>query len=300
MIENYSELVVEVLAEWEEAASAVLFEVGASGVETRDESSVALTKDLARNEGAILVLGYFDEFSALNKINEVVECLGEDKILRIEARRGQQIDWVQRFKEYFHPIKIGQSIMILPTWIQPTIEQLKELMVIRIDPGPAFGTGQHDTTALVLEYLEQLSQKGELSGGKMLDVGCGSGILGIAGCMLGMDGCIGVEIDAEARVWARRNIALNNLSRKVIVSQKQLNQVRSTYPLVVANIHTSVLTQIMGDLAQRMDSTKGSKLILSGILKEEEATIVSCAKNYKLKLISKKEKGEWIALLFGL
>lgn len=299
MIENYSELVVEVLAEWEEPASAVLFEAGASGVEIRDEATVALTKDFPRNEGAILVLGYFENYDALDKIDFVAKALGPDNLLRIEARRGQQIDWVQRFKEYFHPIKIGESIMILPTWIQPTIEQLKELLVIRIDPGPAFGTGQHATTALVLEYLEQLAQKGELSG-KMLDVGCGSGILGIAGCMLGMEGCIGVEIDPEARVWARRNIALNNLARKVIVSQKQLGQIRSTYPLVVANIHTSVLTQIMGDLVQRMDKAKGSRLILSGVLKEEEATIVSCAKQYKLKLISKKEKGEWLGLLFGL
>ena len=299
MAEKYSELVLEVPAEWEEPASAVLFEAGASGVEIRDEASVALTKDFARNEGAILVLGYFSDFDALDKIPEVVKALGADYILRIEARRGQQIDWVERFKAYFHPIKIGKSIMILPTWIQPTIKQLKELMVIRIDPGPAFGTGQHATTALVLEYLEQLSQKGELAG-KMLDVGSGSGILGIAGVMLGMEGCIGVEIDPEARVWARRNIAINNLTRKVIISQKPLSAIRSTYPLVVANIHTSVLTQIMGDLREHMDSAKGSRLILSGILSEEEATILNCAKSHKLKLISKKENGEWLALLFGI
>ena len=298
MAEAYSELLVEVLPEWEEAATAVLWEAGASGVEIRDIDTCMLTGDFARTEGALVVLGYCTPKQALRQLQFVINSMGEEQIQRLEAREGSEVDWVQRFRDHFRPIAIGENVLVLPAWIQPSIEDLKEKVVVRIDPGPAFGTGQHPTTVLCAQYLEYQALRGELQG-KLLDVGAGTGILGMIAVKLGMESALGVEVEQTARVWARRNIALNNLSRKVLITHKSLNTLRGSYQVVMANIRTSVLLDLLPQLKRHMAPAPQGKLIMSGILDVEEETILAACKQHKLRLHGRRQQEEWVALLLG-
>lgn len=298
MGDAFSELLIEVLPDWEEAAAAVLWDAGASGVEVRDADTYELTGDFARTEGALVVLGYFAPREALRQLSFVIERLGEDQIHRLEAREGGEVDWVARFRDHFRPVNIGENVLVLPAWIKPSLEELKDKVVVRIDPGPAFGTGQHPTTVLCAEYLETLAVRGQLQG-KLLDVGAGTGILGMIAVKLGMESALGVEVEQTARVWARRNIALNNLSRKVLITHKSLGALRGTYQMVMANIRTSVLLDLLPQLKAHMAPAPQGKLIMSGILDVEEQTILDACKQHKLRLFERRQQAEWVALMLG-
>ena len=206
-------------------------------------------------------------------------------------------DWSETWKSFFKPLMIGKNIVIKPTWepYEPKPGQL----LIEIDPGRAFGTGKHPSTALCLEILELIL--GESFRKKMdsvtsvLDVGTGSGILGIAAARLGARRVLGLDIDPEALKVAEENLLRNGVEGIMSVSGIALHQLNQTYDLVVANLTAPVIIQMAASLCRCV--LPEGLLLLSGILKGEVEEVVKCFQAHYFKDLDTWNMEEWRAIL---
>ncbi len=204
-------------------------------------------------------------------------------------------DWSETWKAHFKPLRVGRHILISPTWekVRPEADDL----LIQIDPGRAFGTGHHETTRLCLEWLE--SWASNLSGkhpGALLDVGTGSGILAMAGALLGFDKIIGIDNDPEAIEVALQNLELNSLNGKVNVSCATPDEITGTFDVVISNIQSLPLIRMSRTMVSKV-SVPG-RLVLSGILTEQADDVRAEYENRGLKLTGTQTAGEWILLAF--
>ncbi|MCG6916456.1 MAG: 50S ribosomal protein L11 methyltransferase [Deltaproteobacteria bacterium] len=206
-------------------------------------------------------------------------------------------DWSETWKSFFKPLTIGKNIVIKPTW-EP-YEPKPGQVLIEIDPGRAFGTGKHPSTALCLEILELVL--GESSSKKMgsvtsvLDVGTGSGILGIAAAGLGARRVLGLDLDPEALKVAEENLRRNGVEGIMSVSSIPLHQLGETYDLVVANLTAPVIIQMAANLSRSV-SPKGC-LVLSGILSQEMEEVAKSFRAHYFECIDSWAMEEWRALL---
>jgi ribosomal protein L11 methyltransferase len=298
---DYSVLLVEVRPNRVDEVSAALFDAGASGVETRDEIASGLTLEYAATPGAVLLVGYFEAGRAQAAHPELARAFPPRVLLRCEARAGERVDWVERFREHFKPLAIGRSFLVVPPWLSPRSAEVRRVApdarrrhCLIIDPGPAFGTGQHATTTLCLEALELLARYGRLSG-RVLDVGAGSGILAMGAVLLGARSALGIENDPVAVAWGRRTVKQNALGRQVHLSGRVISALRGQFPVIVANIRTAVLLELMPAIVPRLcaDGT----LILSGIMAPEAADMVAGVIRSGLRVEQQRAKGEWVALV---
>ena len=176
-------------------------------------------------------------------------------------------DWANNWKVHFKPVRIGQRLVIKPTWEE--YQKLPGDLIIQIDPGMAFGTGAHPTTRMCLESLERICLNE--SGGKLpdavLDVGTGSGVLSIAAALMGASRITAVDIDPEAIRVTRENLQLNGLGDLVAASTTDLGLLPGEYDIVVANILAEELVRLSAQLIAKV--APGGWLILSGILTEK-------------------------------
>jgi ribosomal protein L11 methyltransferase len=217
--------------------------------------------------------------------------------LRVLQEDLQDEDWAETWKTFFKPIQVGSSIVVKPSWesYEPSADQV----VIEIDPERAFGTGNHPSTALCIELLEHILSsvsrgKGD-SDPSVLDVGTGSGILGIVAARQGARRVLGLEIDPEALAAAQRNVDRNGVGEAMSVSLAPLDQVEQTFDLVVANLTASLLTQMADDLAGHV-STKGL-LLLSGMLAEQVEEVAKCFETHYFTVVASRATEEWRALV---
>lgn len=203
-------------------------------------------------------------------------------------------DWGKSWKKHFTPFAIVPGLVIAPTWEQ--YQAGKDEHVIVMDPGMAFGTGHHATTALTLQLInEKLQDFG--SGQSVLDVGTGTGILGMAAALYGAEKVLGIDNDQDAVVAARENVLRNNLTSVMEVNDSLLVDLKEQYTLVVANIIHDVLVLMAEDL-QRLTTT-GGRLILSGILHGPQVqNIISIFHGCGFTLEKEKQREEWAALQF--
>ena len=217
--------------------------------------------------------------------------------LRVVQENLPTEDWSESWKAFFKPTVVGRNIVVKPTWepYEPSPGQ----MVIEIDPGRAFGTGKHPSTALCMEALEGiLGEKltEELAPApSVLDVGTGSGILGIIAARLGAKPVLGVDTDPVALEVARGNLKRNGVGKSMSVSDAPLDQLEETYNVVVANLTASLLTQLAASLSNRV-SEKGV-LLLSGILAEQVQEVAKCFQTHYFKMIGSWSSEEWRAIL---
>jgi ribosomal protein L11 methyltransferase len=206
-------------------------------------------------------------------------------------------NWAETWKTFFKPIRVGSSIVVKPSWelYEPSAEQV----VIEIDPERAFGTGNHPSTALCIEILEHIISSVSVgegdSGPSVLDVGTGSGILGIVAARQGAQRVLGLEIDPEALEAAQRNVDRNGVGEAMSVSLTPLDQVEQTFDVVVANLTASLLTHMADDLAGHV-SAKGS-LLLSGILAEQVEEVAKSFETRYFKVVDSRATEEWRALV---
>ena len=246
------------------------------------------------------VTGYLpvnEQVEALKEqITEALWYLGRIKELPDpEFQTVQQVDWSEAWKKNYRPIPVGRHLLIAPSWVEPEPEGR---VVIRIDPGMAFGTGTHPTTKLSLEFLEAevVSQP------SMFDIGCGSGILAIAAIKLGVQGALGVDLDRDAISAAHTNAELNEVTQQLSIIQGSVSEVlaqepgSTTAPLVVANIIAPVLLKLLDQGLTDLVAPQG-RLILSGILQEQAQTVLDSTGQLGLQLVQTKEEGDWVALL---
>ncbi|MCG6946287.1 MAG: 50S ribosomal protein L11 methyltransferase [Deltaproteobacteria bacterium] len=217
--------------------------------------------------------------------------------LRLRQEDLQDEDWAETWKTFFKPVRIGSSIVVKPSWesYRPSADQV----VIEIDPERAFGTGNHPSTALCIELLEHILSsvsrgRGD-SGPSVLDVGTGSGILGIVAARQGARRVLGLEIDPEALEAAQRNVDRNEVGEAMSVSLTPLDQVEQTFDLVVANLTASLHTQMADDLAGHV-SAEGL-LLLSGILTEQVEEVAKCFEPHYFKVVDSRATEEWRALV---
>jgi ribosomal protein L11 methyltransferase len=205
-------------------------------------------------------------------------------------------DWSETWKSFFKPLIIGKNILIKPTW-EPC-EPKSDRVVIEIDPGRAFGTGKHPSTILCLEILELIlsesSDKKMDSVTSVLDVGTGSGILGIAAARLGVRRVVGLDIDPHALKVAEDNLRRNGVEGTMTVSSVPLNQLGETYDLVFANLTAPVITQMAASLSSCV-SPEGW-LVLSGILNQQMEEVVKSFRAHYFAKVDSWTMEEWRAI----
>ena len=197
-------------------------------------------------------------------------------------------DWSENWKKYFHATEIGNRLAIVPSWEKYDNKENRRLL--HIDPGAAFGTGTHATTSLCLSMLENYVYEGA----KMLDIGCGSGILSIASVLLGADRAVGVDIDAQSVKTARENAELNGCTEKTEYIVGDLaDKVSGKYNVVCANIVADVVIRLLSDVRNYM--ADGAVLLVSGIIDAREQDVLTAAEKQGFVIKEKQYKDNWCA-----
>jgi len=200
-------------------------------------------------------------------------------------------DWGEQWKKYFKPLRVSRDIVIKPTWERYT--PLGHDIIIEIDPGMAFGTGQHASTRMCLEALEDLIlTKRSPEPLSVLDVGTGTGILGIACAKLGAERVLCVDIDPKATEIAQENIAINQVADRVAVTQRDIATLKDTYDLIVANLTAKLLIKLKKPLTSLL--RPGGYLILSGIIDQNRSDIETHFFHDPLILSSSFSEKEWV------
>ena len=225
-----------------------------------------------------------------NNVNEISKD-DENFMSEIYTSRCSDEDWQDEWKKYFHTVNITPNIVIKPSW--DNYEVKGNETVIEIDPGLAFGTGTHETTSLCVEFLEKYAQNKK----KLLDIGCGSGILMLIGKKLGVEKVVGIDIDEKVNDVVLENFSKNEISENFqVIIGNLVDDVNEKYDLVVSNILVDVLEKLLEDIEKILE--KDATVIFSGILNEKEEAFLKKAKNYNLKQIDRKEKNNWVSLVF--
>lgn len=299
---NWLEISLIVNGELAEAVADVLARFIPAGVVIESTQIYADPEDEGYPVGPLRVCGYLvvDENTEAtrHKIEEALWFLGRISPLpEAQFRPIQETNWMEAWKEHYHPIPIGQRLIIVPAWLE---NPLSDRIPIRIDPGMAFGTGTHPTTQLCLELLEVLTvDRRPLTA--VIDVGCGSGILAIGALKLGAEKALGVDIDPQAVAASRENAALNGVTETLELALGSVSEVLAgvgglrAAPIVFANILAPILIRLFdGGLANLL--TPGGALILSGILDEQAAGVIEAAEAHGLKLVARRQTGDWVAL----
>lgn len=239
--------------------------------------------------GEVVVKGYCnleDTDSVLHFLRQSLSGLTDAGSLNVVVNTVDGNAWVDKFRETFRPIETDK-LVICPEWESVTTHKTVFLM----DSGVAFGTGQHETTSMCLEILEKLN----LGGKKVLDVGCGSGILGLCALLLGAKHAELVDIDAQATDVAVHNAEINGLTDRATVKTGNLTeQTSGTFDVVFANLTADILELLRADISQVVK--RGALLVLSGILDVKLDGVLAIYSDI-FEVLEIKQKGEWRALL---
>jgi ribosomal protein L11 methyltransferase len=249
--------------------------------------------------GPLRVYGYLPidtEIEALRqKVEESLWYLSRIRPMPApQFRTIEEMDWVETWKEHYHPIPIGKKLVILPAWSE---SQPGNRAAVRIEPGMAFGTGTHPTSQLCLELAEQHLKPGA----PVIDIGCGSGILSIAALKLGASHALAVDVDPLAIKATLQNAALNQVEDQIEAGVGSLAEIRGgcfsiqQSPVVFANILAPVLESLLKEgLAELV--APGGIAILSGILAEQAEGVLAAAQGAGLGSCDRLQSGDWVAI----
>lgn len=264
-----------------EAVEYALMEAGALGTETGDES-----------DGLIRIAGYFADTPDRERVrNELFEALRiyelpSSSVRDMNVREVAQRDWLEEWKQNWQPVEIGRFI-IAPPWSD--LGEVHDRLIIRIEPGMAFGTGTHETTRLCLDAIQKY-----FAGGSFLDVGTGTGILAIAAAKLFPQASIeACDTDEMAVAIARENAAANGVLDQIDFRVGSVEESTASADLVCANLTADVITQILPTLV----SVTCGKLILSGILETQVEMVQAGLHDNGIDEFEMEQDGEWVALI---
>ncbi|HEY9075518.1 MAG TPA: 50S ribosomal protein L11 methyltransferase [Anaerolineaceae bacterium] len=283
-----------------EAVSETLSRFVSGGVVVESGVIFNDAEDEGTPVGPVRVYGYLviDEHieETRQRLEEALWYLGRIRPLPEPVFKSiEDEDWMASWKQHYHPIPVGKRLMILPAWIDPAPY---DRIIVRIDPSMAFGTGTHPTTQLCLELMEESVPQG----GRVIDVGCGSGILSIAAVKLGAKRVLAVDVDHAAIRSTRENGEANGVLEAiecgvgsvVEILNGQFSMRRA--PLVVANILAPVIIRLFdAGLADLVKSA--GRLILSGILAEQAQSVTAAGEAKGLRYVSQRQSGDWVAIL---
>jgi len=238
---------------------------------------------------------FANEESSLSKLeieNFLIKIKNENLIesFSIEESSVEEINWNEEWEKKTNVIEVSDKIVIKPTFRDYTPKENQ--LIIEIDPKMSFGTGEHETTKLVLQLLDK--QIGNSK--RVLDVGSGTGVLGIAASLLGATEVVGIDNDEWCIENGNENIELNNVSDKVEVRLSEINNVTDKpFDLILANINKHILLDIAESIFNLI--IPNGKIILSGLLYTDREDILKAYSAFDLKLLEEKQLGEWIALV---
>ncbi len=203
-------------------------------------------------------------------------------------------DWYAGWKETIGPYREA-GFLICPPWKQDDCIPAPGERLILLDPGQAFGTGEHESTVNVLEMLgEWLDEHGDVSGKRLLDLGTGTGILSIAAYLHGVKDITAVDTEPKAVETAARNYALNGMTGKLRLLPGSIEEAGRGYDIILANIFQEVLLELMPDISSALNP--GGVVILSGLLAGQDGRVIRAADIYGLGLIEKRARGDWVSL----
>ena len=229
---------------------------------------------------------YMDDIAYIRQRMEEIGLHG-----RVELVGVNEEDWANSWKKYYKPVKVGDRMVICPAWESYTPAEGE--LVIRMDPGMAFGTGTHETTRLVIRLLEKYTKQDC----RMLDVGTGTGILAICASRLGAGICRAYDIDPTAVRVARENIAESGLANVTCDQSDLLRQVSlegGKYDLICANIVADIIIRMTPDVGKYMKDD--AVLLASGIIAERCDDVVECFEKHGFKIVEKLTDNDWCGL----
>lgn len=293
-------MVVE--AELAEPVAEVLVDYLSKGVVLETLKAEAPPQDTGQSSPSVCVYGYLPVDEQLEnrkqKIQEALYYLGAIRSIPEPTftELGDE-DWASAWQKRYRPLPLGSNLIIVPTWLSnPDSSRLP----IFLDPGMAFGSGTHPTTQLCIDLIaESLAQQ---PSDRMLDIGCGSGILSIAAVKLGVEHVLGVDHDPDAVQVAMTNARANGIEEKIkFASGSVLDILEGTLsfrraPLVAANIIAPVLLELL-DQGLVRTVVPGGVLVLSGMLAEQAPEIEERLEDSKMVIKTRKQRGDWIGLL---
>jgi ribosomal protein L11 methyltransferase len=221
-----------------------------------------------------------------------LQAFGLRPIGELRTRVVHEEDWAEAWKAHFPVLRVGRRLVIRPTWRRHRSEPGD--VVVALDPGMAFGTGLHPTTRLCLALVEDLADRKILAGARVLDVGCGSGILGMAAARLGAASVLGLDPDPIAIESTIANARRNRLARRVRARQGSLPSGEGPFDVVLANLIASLLITLADGLVA--DLRPGGVLLASGIFENREADVVDAFRARGLETANRWAEGDWVAL----
>jgi ribosomal protein L11 methyltransferase len=305
---NWVEVSLTVNGELAEAVADVLARSAPNGVTTEQAVDFFNDEDEGTPVGPITVRAYLPADERLEetrqKLEEGLYYLG--MIQPLPAATYTPIadqNWMEAWKEHYHPIPVGKKLIIVPAWLEPPDA---ERVSIKIDPGMAFGTGTHPSTQLCLELIEETCEalpEAERAGMNAIDVGCGSGILSIGALKLGMGFALGVDIDEASVKASRENADTNSIApERFAIGLGSVTEIlEGKFPikqahLVLANILAPIIIRLFGmGLADLIEP--GGVVVLAGILAEQAEAVQAAAEEHGLKFAEKRQMGDWVALM---
>lgn len=275
-----------------EQLESVLFAVGADAVSFLDAEDQPLFEPLP-NTNTIWektkVVALFDINVDIDEIlQSVSSALGETRLPPYSLETLADQDWERSWMDDFNPMQFGEKLWICPSWCEPVDP---EAINIKLDPGLAFGTGTHETTSLCLEWLEQ----NDIQDLTMIDYGCGSGVLAIAACLLGVKKVWAVDYHPQAIQATQQNSQENNISPEKIIALQPEELPDLKADLIVANILAQPLIELAPRMAELLKPE--GRLILSGILAEQTDLILAAYKD-NFTLQDMQQKHDWMRIEF--
>jgi len=303
VVDDISWLEVKIVCDGEiaESVSEVLSRYVTQGVVTETDAKYDDAEEVLLETGEIRVFGYLiNDESVKEKRQKIEEALWHLNMIQPVPQPTYRIiqnqDWMQSWKKYYNPIKIGKKLLILPEWMEnPDMDRIE----IKIDPSMAFGTGTHPTTQLCMLLMEEVTNPSI----DVIDVGCGSGILSITALKLGARKVLGVDLDYPSIVATKKNAELNDVEEKIEVALASVTEIKDGKfsikegELVVVNILAPIIKRLFSNGLFDLIKENGY-LILSGILEREAEEIIEIAQGLNLKLIKRHEINDWVGLTF--
>ena len=312
---KWNQFRLKTTTEAEDIVSSMLADLGIEGVQIEDkipltqqdkeQMFVDILPDIPEDDGVAYLTFYLDPDldagTILAQVREEMEQMRASVDVgdaTIEESETEDVDWVNNWKQYFHQFYID-DILVIPSWEDVKAEDSDKL-VIHIDPGTAFGTGMHETTQLCIRALRKYVKNGDL----VLDVGCGSGILGMLALKFGAGHSIGTDLDPCALDATHENMEVNGIAKdqyKVmignIIDDKDVQDAvgYEKYDIVLANILADVLEPLTPVIVHQMKP--GAVYITSGIIEDKETVVTEAVKAAGLEVLEVNHQGEWVSVV---
>ena len=311
---KWNQFRLKTTTEAEDIVSSMLADLGIEGVQIEDkipltqsdkeQMFVDILPDMPEDDGCAYLTFYLDE--EVDKHEMLLKVRQELEEMRsylnvgdctIEESQTEDVDWVNNWKQYFHQFYID-DILVIPSWENVEAKD-SDKMVIHIDPGTAFGTGMHETTQLCIRQLKKYVTEDT----EILDVGCGSGILGMLALKFGAKHSVGTDLDPCAIDATYENMDNNGTSRDQyevmignIIDDKEVQDKvgYEKYDIVAANILADVLVPLTPVIIHQLK--KGGIYITSGIIEDKEEVVVEAVKKAGLEVLEVNHQGEWVSV----